>query len=364
MYPREMRRELAALALFAAAGCDKDEAPTKPPPEPAPSAVLAEGAVAATDPERPAGDLRADLDAFTTREECVSKRTRTMDPLVGDGLGAIGYDTFLGDACRMLEAAKTGEPKRCEAIDASPMRAKCRALVAIVSGRADDCPMRGDDPRQGREPSCVAAALRSPAMCGAETPLSRAACEAVVTHDAKKCEALVGADRDACARDAARYRSVVSGDAKIAKVAKASGELEVHGAGRDDPAETKVDLGPDMEPGAVVVLGAKESRFDMGTFGASAAVRTVAPHARTRLALTVHVLGDGSAAVERLELSVPGAPAAACAPCDGVTAKVVTLDKTRGGEVALSVEGSAGNAPNAFRLKARLATFVRDVVQR
>ena len=121
-------------------------------------AIVIEGGVA-LDPPRPSGDLRADLDAFTTVEACAEKRAG-IDPLVGDALDAIGYETFLRDACRMLDAMKAEDAKRCDAIDASSLRARCRARVAMVAGRADDCPLRSEsEPALGREPACVAACM-------------------------------------------------------------------------------------------------------------------------------------------------------------------------------------------------------------
>jgi hypothetical protein len=355
---------VVVLACFSQA-CDKDEDLPKTP-EPAPSTLVSADAFASTDPQRPAGDLRGDLDAFTTVEECVTKRTASMDPLIGDGLGAIGYDTFLRDACRMLDAAKTNDAKKCEHIDASSMRAKCRSLVAITSGRADDCPLRTDaEPRYGRDTTCLAAALRSPAMCAGESRLRRSVCEALVLHDAKKCEAIVGADHDTCTRDAARYKSIITGEAQISKTAKTTAELELHGSGRDDPAETKVDLGPELETGAVLILGGAESRFDIGQPGiTTATVKSVSPLQRTRLSFTVHMLAKGDAKIDRLELAVPGAIAVSCSPCDTIPVKVDKLEKKRGGEVVLSVEGTVGASPNAFKIKARVTTFVRDLLQR
>src|SRR5262245_61419137 len=43
------------------------------------------------DPAPPAGDLRADVERFTSLDDCV-ERHATIDPLVGDALQSIGYD--------------------------------------------------------------------------------------------------------------------------------------------------------------------------------------------------------------------------------------------------------------------------------
>lgn len=303
----------------------------------------------------------------------MARRTTSMDPLVGDALGAIGYDTFLRDACRMLEAEKLLDGSKCDGIDASSLRMRCRSQVAMIAGKPDDCPLRSDaEPRFGRDPTCVAAALRSAAMCAGETRLRRGMCEALVLHDAKKCDPIVGADHDACTRDAERFKAVLEGSAKVASLPKVSGDLEIHGNGRDDPNETKVDLAPDIETGAVVVVESKESRYDIGHVGfGSAAAKSVAPVARTRLALTVHVDAAGAGKLDRLELAIPGGAIVTCdastkigaGACD-VSLKQKAFDRTRGGAIDLALEGSVGTAPQAFKIKAHLVTFVRDVVQR
>src|SRR4051812_28373985 len=107
-------RTLLVVLAASIAGCDN---PPKPAPPPAPSVAPASPSTIASvlgldagvfvdtsDPPAPAGDLKADLDRFVNVETCVKERAN-VDPLVGDGLRAIGYDTFLRDACRLLEAA-------------------------------------------------------------------------------------------------------------------------------------------------------------------------------------------------------------------------------------------------------------------
>src|ERR1700722_10497547 len=56
-------------------------------------------------PPAPAGDLKAEIDRFTTVEACALERAR-LDPLVGDALEAIGYDTFFLDAWRLIHAGR------------------------------------------------------------------------------------------------------------------------------------------------------------------------------------------------------------------------------------------------------------------
>src|ERR1019366_1781105 len=83
------------------------------------------------DPPAPAGDLKAEIARFTTLDACVDGLAR-VDPIAGDALEAIGYDTFLRDACRVLDATKANDPGRCPAIEASSLEARCRTTVAEV----------------------------------------------------------------------------------------------------------------------------------------------------------------------------------------------------------------------------------------
>jgi len=316
------------------------------------------------DPEKPAGDLAADLASFTTVEACMKQRTASLDPLVGDAVDAIGYDTFLRDACRVLEAAKSKDAKKCELIDASALRTRCRAVTAMVAGDADGCPLRAPSkPELGRDATCVAAALRSPAMCAGAQARDRASCEALVSHDEKKCSGIPLDDlRAPCARDARRFRAALPGSAAIASVPAAKGTLTIHGDGRADPPQTTADLAADVGSGVVVVLDGKSTRV---TFGRPNEVSPATPHVaqpleRAHLGLAISTAEGKPADVTAASLSVPGALQSACtAPSCGVTVKLGKLEPKRGGAFEVTVDGSLGG----YRIHADVTTFVRDVVQ-
>src|SRR5438874_908997 len=97
--------------LLALVACEDDRRKTLIPPTPSappnPSSVvdtlgLDAGVIGeGIDPPPPAGDLKAEIERFTTLDACVAEKAK-LDPLVGDALRAIGYDTFLRDACRQL----------------------------------------------------------------------------------------------------------------------------------------------------------------------------------------------------------------------------------------------------------------------
>jgi hypothetical protein len=99
---------LLVVVLVALAACDDDAPKRRAEARPAASTGSSPdadgGESASADPPALAGDLGADIEGFTTVDACVAAHAG-VDPLVGDALEGIGYDTLLRDACRALEAA-------------------------------------------------------------------------------------------------------------------------------------------------------------------------------------------------------------------------------------------------------------------
>src|SRR5262249_20086008 len=152
-----------------------------------------------TDPPPPAGDLKGELERFVNVDACVSERAK-LDPLVGDALGALGYDTFLRDACRLLEAAKDKKRETCDRIDSSALRARCQSWVAMIAQTPDECPLQFDGLiTRGRNASCVAIAARDPRLCAGEArTIQRATCDALVARDPVKCDGLLANQKAQC----------------------------------------------------------------------------------------------------------------------------------------------------------------------
>jgi hypothetical protein len=190
---------LLLLTTSAAGGCDRepsDEPPAEPPRLPPPArrthdAGLAEllGLDAAVlpvepppDPPAPAGNLRHEVEEFTTLERCVKSRA-AFDPVVGDAVEALGYDTFKRDACQVLHAAKTRSTAPCRDILASMLRDHCETTVAVVIGDAMMCPLAGGN----HNAMCMALARRDERLCEQVRDGLGLTCRAIIERDASKC---------------------------------------------------------------------------------------------------------------------------------------------------------------------------------
>ena len=404
---------LVAIALLATAGagCDSPSSlsgrpgswanlPPGPASGPAPGDApalakllgLDAGEFETLDPPAPPGDLKADIDRFTTVEACTLERAR-LDPLLGDALEAIGYDTFLRDACRVIEAAKANDAKRCSAIDASSLEARCRATVAEVAGTPDACPWEtASRPARGREPRCLAVASRDARLCDAVAdPLDRATCEATLEPGDRSCAKLSGRAAQArCSRDADRWHGVLASDREDQRggpdgrdrphdALVVSGKLHVEraspppGSLRDppDPAVAiDVDLAPDLARGITLLQQRDGTRLVLGPLTESGLdFIAPSPHVRASLALELFAVpgphGAGRIArIERAELVVPGRPAVSTPGAQStLTAKIDKLDVARASPVAIVVDGDISAAGSSWRVHAEIATFVRDVVR-
>src|SRR5579859_5282351 len=167
----------------AMAACDRaapSPEPEPPHPRPAPrmegeleQMKLEAGIETADDPAPPSGDLKGDIESFTTLDACVRART-AMDPLLGDAIEALGYDALPRDACRILQAMKARNAEACRPIVASGLRARCESYVAIEVGKPNLCPVNGSGKFAARDAVCLARASRDERMCAAASAGERA----------------------------------------------------------------------------------------------------------------------------------------------------------------------------------------------
>jgi hypothetical protein len=379
---------LASAILASIAACDDDRKKIPlPPPSAAPNpssvvdtlgidaGVLGDG----IDPPAPAGDLKAEIERFTTLDACVAERAK-LDPLVGDALRAIGYDTFLRDACRQLEAAHDKKREVCDKIDSSALKKQCRSWVAMIAQVPDQCPLDLEGaPARGRVPTCLAVAGKDPRLCVAEPRTAqRATCEALVLRDDAKCDVLLAIDRPGCKREHARWRTLLASPLEgLPKLPPPRGKLVVHGSdGTADPAEPETNLAAEYARGAVVAGSRSRTRVELGAVMDLDPLRVGgSPNRRVRVALAVvfeqsptSAKDEPKPSLERFEIELPGEPAIVCSPGAGGTGRcelklgTARADKTRGGEVAIALGGTVASGTRTYKIEYEGATFVRDFV--
>ncbi len=326
------------------------------------------------DPAAPPGDLKAELEAFTSLDGCVQQRAR-LDPVLGDALEAIGYDTFVRDACRVIDAAKARDAKRCDGIDVMALRSRCQATVAEIAANADECPWDiASRPAKGRDPACVAIASHDARLCvAALDPVARATCHAIAAHDAGACAKVPSlAARARCSRDSDRWRSAIPASDAATEPFEVAGKVSV-AAKTDAGAILEGDMTPDLAGGVVLLEQRDGTRFVVGPLtGIGPGFIASSPHVDVSLALEVFAPLAKSppspergrnVTLERAELLMLGRPPLATpAAHSTLKATLGKLGRARGDAVSLVVDGDLGDASFGWHMHAEVSTFVRDVV--
>jgi hypothetical protein len=374
------------LTVLPGPGCKNNPEPPSEPPHPvpppaAPSASPAErsprlaGALArledesklheTTDVPSPSGDLRHDIEAFTTLDDCTRTR-RIADPLLADVVESMGYDTFVRDACRMLEALKAKDPKPCRPIALSALRARCETSVAVLAAKPELCPVTETAGRSvGRDPTCLARASRDPRFCAAALAADRPACTALVLGDANACA------RDAaCRRQVARWRTLIEKPGELRPFA-ARAQVEVHGLGSTPEPSTPVfDLDDIARQGALVTrLGGGRTKITVGATPA-APTHIAGEHAEPGLLLELvvsaadltrgeHSLGPAQVT---LDLRAPGIREQPLTTVANATLTRCSVGTEVKSPVDLALKATLLDAPQRYAVTIDVETFVRDVI--
>lgn len=133
-------------------------------------------------------------------ERCARETLQGTPPALAEALVVLDQEEVVRDACRLRLAEEAVAPSGCQAITLEPLREACQARTAMLSGQPDGCPaFRGS---LGRDPVCVAVALRSPALCAACTLFDRRRCLALLSRDPRRCG--TGEYAPECAREVTR----------------------------------------------------------------------------------------------------------------------------------------------------------------
>ncbi|HEY2513237.1 MAG TPA: hypothetical protein VGI39_20350 [Polyangiaceae bacterium] len=367
------------LLFSIAAACDKNPfesdrpAPAELPPQTPASpgshdpGVSMDGAapVEHADPPSPAGDLREDAERFTTLDTCVAQHPLT-DPLVGDAVRSIGYDTLIRDACRLLQAIKLKDPSPCFSITASGLQQRCSSLLAESLKDPEKCPWASPANRRlGRDPSCLAITTHDPRSCAAELESLQPLCEAQASSDVSRCSRAMGEERQTCARDLQRVASLLAGEYPAHSATPVTAHLEIHGAkGTPDPASTDVDLGATMAGGAVVAAE-PTGGIHLALTRENDSMLGLSPHGERAHLQAIVSLEGGAATLKKFDLLMPKVPELVCpsAHCT-LAVTLAKADPTRGAALSASIEGEVETPTGSYTVHLKIETFVRDVVSR
>jgi hypothetical protein len=127
---------------------------------------------------------------------------------MGEILNDLGYDQASLDACHVRQALAQQDISVCDQLSLRAARLGCQRRYAMYHGEPDRCPI--EPLYRGRDPLCVAVALRDPSMCAAEgLPDREGLCRAIILRGERPCRVahatLIAANR--CARAASRWWS-------------------------------------------------------------------------------------------------------------------------------------------------------------
>jgi hypothetical protein len=325
------------------------------------------------DPAAPGGDLRRDLEEFTTVDACV-RAHRVTDPLLADAVDALGYDTLVRDACRTLQALKSKDTKPCQPIAAAALRMRCESQVAVLAGEPALCPLvSGGGPVPAREPVCLARASRDERLCAAARGSDRTVCQALVRGRSSEC----GND-DVCVRQVERFRALLE---KPVSHAPFPARLHVEFAserGKPEQFDGAFDLEDLAAAGAVARPMGDKIRFMIGMPKTALWPGWDSSLASPRLFLAVSLPSKPkNEAAHRADAAAGLSLGVGDLALDLLIPRIALLDGTLASERSVTVENvsaSTGSplkftlttkihdAARTFRVKVELETFVRDGV--
>jgi hypothetical protein len=337
------------------------------------------GIESATDPQPPSGDLKTEIESFTTLDACVRNHAE-RDALIGDAIDALGYDTLTRDACRILQALKVKDPAPCKRILASALRARCESSVATIAGDPSLCPVLGEVGKLGaRDPVCVARASRDERLCVAAPTDDRASCRALVLGRVAEC-----GRNEACIRQLERYKSLSQKpEAHAPLTMKLHLELAAE-KGTPEPAVKSFDLDDIAAGGAVIRESGDRIRLTLGAPKSPFWAAPHAPLASPKLFLDLSVpagrierpttqLNQAGRTAPALELSLVDLRLDLLLPkvalLSAVTASESKLESSElstevGSPIKLVLTSALHDASRSFRVRLEVETFVRDRIGR
>jgi hypothetical protein len=327
----------------------------------------------ALDPAAPGGDLQRDLAEFTTLDAC-ARSHRVSDPVLADAVDALGYDTLVRDACRILQALKAKDAQLCQPIAAAPLRQRCESQVAVLAGQPALCPVvSGISEVPVREPVCLARASRDDRLCAAALGSDQGICQALVRGRSSDC----GND-GACVRQVERFRTLLE---KPASHEPFAARLHIQFAselGKAERLEGAYDLDDLAAAGAIARPVGDKIRFIIGTPRTALwpAWDSASAAPRLFLALSVPIKprsspaerGDGGPMILlgpgdlAMDLLIPHIALLAGVMASDRRVTVEHASASTSSPLRLTLTTKVRDTARIFHVKIELETFVRDAV--
>lgn len=351
--------------LMALLGCPSKKPEARRKRAPVPTAAQSASGIDEESPW-PEGfeDLRRSLERFEGVETCRKQLQRRMPVEIAETMHDLGFDQVIRDACASLHALHARDAGLCDRLSVSALRRGCRTRLALLSQDPQSCPEART--LKGRDPLCLAWALREPALCQAVEVQERALCTALLARDPKRCGPPKGAGLR-CRQGLQRLGSLV--------------EERVETQGEPPPSELSLDAErqlPEQKPGPTrshrleiqgVVLEAEGCGYRVEVGDPQSVTEGSALPPRARVTLLLHLpreartpfdlpVASGSAEIFAV---FPDGERGVPLPRGEGRVRILQMSTERKGKLEAEFQGTLGATPGRLRIRGRFSTYVRDV---
>ncbi|MBK8170773.1 MAG: hypothetical protein IPK60_10595 [Sandaracinaceae bacterium] len=363
-----------AILLAGVLACDAHPHPTRPsrpqPPQ-APEHDESERAHVPTSAwPTDLESLKDDVEREETDQQCRERIRNHMPSAVAEGIADFGYDSFVDELCMSMRALRDRSAETCDALTVSTAQRGCRLRLALLTGVPDVCP--NDPVAPGRDPVCLAWAMRDRGMCIGADPRDAVRCRAVLDNRAALCDDAPPTERNRCHAEVARYASALPPARSQSNVDRIHTEMHVDLTWLESTSPPRVLDRNVLDRGIALHVCPDGTRFtlhepvrvDIHTASALSTSPVVSlsllvPELESE---PMNVVVDTNSAVFHLAIPREGD---ASSLIDGRGS--VHLDATRaerGAPISGNFDIEVSLSPARIRARGRFRTFVRDIITR
>ena len=352
-------------------GCDRAAPPPPPAPDeiPAPLQDQIEQAEATLPPPPPSAwptevlALREALERYVDNDTCIASLRGRTPTEVSEGIADLGYDAFFQDVCASMHAIREASVAGCDALSVSSAQRGCRRRLALFHGRPDACPTDRVEP--GREPVCIAWALRDEDLCAAASRVDRARCRAVLRRDPELCSRERGGDRGRCEAEIRRYGSALGEQRRQSPAARARRRFEATLVPEDSSSATETVTVDVLQRGVRLTNEGCRTVVQLADPLGPAVIHRPASALSLRFLVPLELelpfeirfgVVDGTLQVRTAALGSLHSDLRS----DGAV-HLTAFERQRGGAVAGTFTATMQRGTETVRVRGRFETFVRDL---